>query len=110
MKTKLLKFVFSCTLIFTMGLIFVGCSKENTYTIKADGVTSYEIVKIPDGTVNGSTSEDGLKVTLNKDGKYKFVIKDQDGKKHKITLTYENGNVSAKSNDHLGLTVTQSNS
>ncbi len=104
MKTKILKFCLSLTLIFTMGLIFVGCSNQKSYTITADGITSIELVKVPDGTVNGSTNEDSLNVTLNKDGKYKFVVKDQDGKKHTITLDYENGNVSAKSND-LALTV-----
>ncbi len=105
MKTKILKLFFSLTLIFTMGLVFVGCSKQRTYTVKADGITSMELVKIPDGTVNGSTNKDSLTVTLNKDGKYKFVVKDQDGKKHKITLDYENGNVSATSNDELALNV-----
>ncbi len=85
--------------VFVSCTFLVGCAKERKITIELGGFGNYELVKVPDGLVDSKLEDDQIIVTVNKDGNYKFVIKDEDGKKHTLTFKYKNYSASAVCKD-----------
>ncbi len=86
MKKKIL----SIGLIAAMIFCLTGCGNKSEIFISVDDIENYEMVKIPSNVVNFSHTEDGMTVTVNKNGTYDFVIKDDEGKEYSFTLKYQN--------------------
>lgn len=101
MKKKLM--VVLLVLVMMLGL--GGCAKEKKVHIDTSSIKGLEMVSIPEGTKSGSFGDDGITVTLSKNGTYEFVAKDEEGKTYTIVLKYENGTVEAFSDDLDNLVV-----
>ncbi len=85
--------------VFVSCTFLVGCASERKVTIEVSGFGNYEIAKLPDGLVDGKVEDNKIIATVNKDGDYKFVLKDEDGKKHTLTLKYHDNSATAECKD-----------
>ncbi len=83
------KWILSIILIAALMLCLTGCGSEKEITISVDGIGSYEMVEIPSDVVNFSHTEDGIIVTVKKNGNYDFAVKDADGQEYSFTLKYQ---------------------
>ncbi len=105
MKNKGKKILIAGLLVLAAGAMLVGCGKKKTVTFSVNGIGSYELESIPDGTVSGSVSGDAVTVTLNKEGDYDFVLKGEDGNEHTVTIKYHDNTVEGTSDEEIGVNV-----
>jgi hypothetical protein len=105
MKNKGKKILIAGLLVLAAGAVLVGCGKKKTVTFSVDGIGSYDLESIPEGTVNSSTSGDAVTVTLNKEGDYDFVLKGEDGNEYTVTIKYHDNTIEGSSEDGIGVRV-----
>ncbi len=91
--------------VFVCCTFLVGCASERKISIEVKGFGSYELTKVPDGIENAELEDNTIVATVKNDGNYKFVLKDEDGKKHTLTLKYENNSASATCKDASALNL-----
>lgn len=104
MKKSLRKLSLMIAMMMAACFLLVGCSKEKTILIKLDGIGEYTLVDYPEG-VTGGVTDDGVTVTLEKEGEYALDFQNDDGKEYTVTLTYDKNGVSGvcDSEDITGL-------
>ena len=83
------KWIVSIVLIVAVVFSLTGCGNKSEIFISLEGIGDYEMVEIPTEVENFSHTEDGMTVTVKKNGNYDFVIKDNDGKEYTFTLKYQ---------------------
>ena len=90
-----------------LGLMFVltGCGNKSTIHIEIDGMENYTLTQIPAGLSSGATTEDGVTVTVDKNGDYEFVLTDKDGNEHPFTLHYENKSAEVVCDEEIGFNL-----
>lgn len=76
------KIVLSMVLVTILLFSLTGCGNKAKIFISVDGIKNYEMVEIPTDAVNFSHIEDGIYVTVKKNGKYEFIIKDTERNIH----------------------------
>ncbi len=95
------------TLACVLGLMFVlaGCGNKSTIHIAVEGMENYTLTQIPAGLSSGATTEDGVTVTVDKNGDYEFVLTDKDGNEHPFTLHYENKSAEVVCDEEIGFNL-----
>lgn len=83
------KWILSIALTVILMLCVTGCGNKSEIFMAVEGVGDYEIVEIPTNVENFSHTEDGITVTVKKDGNYDFAVKNADGKEYSFTLKYQ---------------------
>ncbi len=88
----------------------VSCTGSRTVTasVAFENVGVYTIATTANNFVNMSRVNNTMKVTVNEDGAYPFLIKSDDGNDYNFVLTYDQGVISAKADDGLAYTVSVS--
>ncbi len=105
MNKKMTRTIALLLVLVTMSLALFGCAKKKTVSFTVDGIGTYQLTGIPEGTLNGGNHDQEIFATLNKDGDYDFTLEGEDGKEYVITIKYHNGTVEATSADDLGISV-----
>ncbi len=98
MKKKITAVILLAALVLSM----TGCGNKSVLHISVEGIGDYEVVQIPTGTVNYSkTDEEGITMTVKKNGEYAFVVRGDDGQKYAFTLNYQDGNAEIQTEDNI---------
>lgn len=84
------KWILPITLVTALIFCLTGCGNKSEIFISFDGIEDYELVEIPSDVVNLSHTDEGITVTVKKNGNYDFVLTDADGKEYSFTLKYQN--------------------
>lgn len=104
MKLQMKKKATAIALILMITLIMTGCGKSEI-TIALPDFNDYELTEIPDGLESCSKTEDGIVVTVKKNGDYTFTIKDDTGTEHTFTLVYKNRSAEVQSDEELSVNL-----
>lgn len=89
----------TCMIILIFGI--TACDRKSEIFISVENMENYTITEYPTGTVNTSHTDDGISVTVKKDGDYVFVLEDADGNNYNITLTYKDKTATVEADEHL---------
>ena len=99
------KWILSIALIVVLAVGMTGCGNKSEISISVDGIDSYEMVEIPSDVENFSHTEDGITVTVKKNGNYNFVIKDADGTEYAFTLKYQDKKAEVSSDSDINVSA-----
>lgn len=88
--------------LLALVICLTGCGGKAVLRLSVEGVGDYEMVQLPADLVNFSkTDEDGMTVTVKRDGDYRFVLRDESGQEHAFILRYQAGKAEAQAEDGL---------
>ena len=99
------KWILSIALIAALMFCLTGCGSKKEISISVDGIDSYEMVEVPTNVESFLHNEDGITVTVKKDGNYDFAIKDADGKEYAFTLKYQDKKVEVSSDSDINVSA-----
>ncbi len=91
--------------LVTMSILLFGCGKKKTVRFTVDGIGTYQVTSIPEGTLNGGVNDQEVFVTLNKEGDYDFTLQAEDGTECVVTVKYHDGAVEVTSADEVGISA-----
>ncbi len=91
--------------LVTTSILLFGCGKKKTVRFTVNGIGTYELTGIPEGTLNGGINDQEVFVTLDKEGDYDFTLTAEDGTEYVVTIKYHGDAVEAASADELGISV-----
>ncbi len=104
-KNKNHRRVLTLACVLCLMFVLAGCGNRSTIHIEVQDMSNYQLTQIPEGLVNGATTEDGITVTVNKNGDYEFVLTDNDGVEHPFTLHYENKSAEVLCDEEIGFNL-----
>ena len=104
---KIKKALAMVTLVGCISMALFGCAHKRTVTMDINGFEVYSLVEVPDekGLLTCATTDDGLVATVNKDGDYDFVLEDEEGNNHTITLKCHNNTYEAEAEDGVSVSL-----
>lgn len=96
------KKITAIALLIVLVLSMTGCGNKSVVHISVEGIGDYEVLQFPSDCVNYSkTVDDGITITVKKDGDYDFVVQGDDGEKHSFTVKYQDGDTEVQTNDDI---------
>lgn len=99
------KRVLTLALVLCLMFVLAGCGNKSTIHIAVGDMENYTLTQIPSGLSSGATTEDGITVTVEKNGDYEFVLTDKDGNEHPFTLHYENKSAEVVCDEEIGFNL-----
>ncbi len=103
MKKTITAAVLSAIILFS----FCACSSAKiTAHISLNGMDDLVLTEIPANSVNFSTSDNTINITIDKEGDYSFAVEDENGQEHSLTLRYQNGEASILHDDDIDISLT----
>ena len=100
MKKKLA----AALLLLTLVLGLTGCGKSTIEIVPQD-LGDYEVVEYSSDLASYSKDGQTITVTVDKNGDYDFVVKDEDGNEHSFTLVYKDKSAEIKSDEELSINL-----
>lgn len=99
-------------LIAAMLLTLAACgnsglpiSKKKTITIEVTNIGNYEVVQTLDNAADLSIEGNVIKLTVENDADYPFIVRDESGTEYSFVIVYKDGSVDIKTEDDLEITV-----
>ena len=99
MKKSVMKTMTILILAVMATMVLFGCGKKKTITAQVEGLGDYQVVELPADTVNSSFTDDSITFTVDKEGDYSFVLEDEKGEDHTVTVKYHDNSVEPEYDD-----------